>query len=191
MVAKYRENKTRERGQRPVDYFANAFGLLQKETCESQLGILGGIFEAKISLGEHGQFFTPFNVADMMAQMIAGEVQKPGETVCDPCSGSGRLLISYSKLNKDARFYGIDISPTCAKMTALNMWLFDLDGDIYHGDSLAEKYFHVWKVRKGGFIYESEIKEDSPKPPSVKKSIHAKAEQQKLFNFEDLLKQER
>jgi len=67
-------------------------------------------------------------------------------------------------------------------MTALNMWLFDLNADIYHGDSLAMKFFQVWKVRKGGFIYESEIDEDkSPMPEPIKKAIQTQAEQQRLF----------
>ena len=69
-------------------------------------------------------------------------------------------------------------------MTALNMWLFDLHADIYHGDSLVEKYFRIWKIRRGGYIYESEIKDDTPKPPSIKKTMQAQVEQQKLFEFD-------
>ena len=71
-------------------------------------------------------------------------------------------------------------------MTALNMWLYDLNADIYHGDSLAMKFFHVWKIRQGGFIYESEVKEeDIPLPAPVKKALKEQAEQQKLFEVED------
>ena len=65
------------------------------------------------------------------------------------------------------------------------MWLFDLNADIYHGDSLAMKYFRVWKIRKGGYIYESEITQASPIPPSIKKTFKAQAEQQKLFDFKN------
>jgi N-6 DNA Methylase len=185
LVDKYPENKTGEKGQRPGDYFASAWGCLLKETWESQEDVLGEIFMAKISFGEHGQFFTPFHIADMMTKMIYSEERKPGEKVSDPCCGSGRFFISFSRLNKDAHFYGVDLSPTCAKMTALNMWLYDLNADIYHGDSLAMKYFHVWKIRRDGFIYESEVKEkETPMPTPVKMALKEQAEQQRLFDFE-------
>jgi len=76
IVEKYKENKTAERGKRPADYFTNAWGLLVKETQESKQDILGEIYMAKISFGEHGQFFTPFNVTDMMTKMIYSEEAK-------------------------------------------------------------------------------------------------------------------
>jgi type I restriction-modification system DNA methylase subunit len=177
LIEKYPENKTGEIGNRPADYFAQAWGCLLKETWQSQEDILGEIFMAKISFGEHGQFFTPFNIADMMTKLLhSPEEMKPGEKVCDPACGSGRFLISYGQLNKEAHLYGVDLSPECAKMTALNMWLFDLDTDIYHGDSLAMKYFRVWKIRRGGYIYESAITETSPSPTSIKKTLKAQAE---------------
>jgi hypothetical protein len=191
LVSKYPENKTGEIGSRPADYFAKAWGSLLKETWQSQEDVLGEIFMNKISFGEHGQFFTPFNIADMMTKLLhSTEEMKPGEKVCDPACGSGRFFISYSRLNKEAHYYGVDLSPECAKMTALNMWVFDLDADIYHGDSLTMKYFRVWKVRRGGYIYESEITADSPIPPSIKKTLKAQAEQQQLFDLENVAKQE-
>jgi hypothetical protein len=70
-------------------------------------------------------------------------------------------------------------------MTALNMWLFDLDADIYHGDSLALKMFHVWNIRRGGFLYESDITASvPPMPKAVQQTLQVQAEQQKLFNFD-------
>jgi type I restriction-modification system DNA methylase subunit len=180
MVEKYKENKTREKGNRPTDFFAQAWRSLLKETRQTEQDVLGEMFMAKISFGEHGQFFTPFHLSDMMTQMVYSKEQKPGQTVCDPACGSGRFFISFGKLNKEACFYGVDLSPTCAKMAALNMWLFDLNANIYHGDILASRFFHAWKIRKGGFIYESEVKE-SPLPGPIKKALKAQAEQQRLF----------
>ena len=187
LVAKYPENKTKEKGKRPADYFGNAWGMLQKETRVAEADILGELFMTYISHGEHGQFFTPQHLSDMMAMMLdveRGEEGK-GKTVCDPACGSGRFFISAGKLNKDLHFYGVDLSPICAKMTVLNMWLFDLNADIYHGDTLLMKMQHVWKIRKGGFVYEAEIvEEEEPMPEQVKKQLKLKAEQQNLFDFE-------
>ena len=191
LVRKYKENETREPGTRPIDFMQNAWGSLLQETLESQQDILGEIFMAKVSFGEHGQFFTPANVSDMMARLLYSGESKDGETVCDPCCGSGRFFISVSKVHTNARFYGVDLSPTCAKMTALNMWLFNLDADIYHGDSLALRMFHVWKIRKGGFVYESEITESiPPMPEKVRRTLKIQAEQQKLFDFDESEKRE-
>jgi type I restriction-modification system DNA methylase subunit len=145
---------------------------------------------AKVSYGEHSQFFTPFPITDMITKLLYAKVKMPRETVSDPACGSGRFFISFGKLNKDVHFYGVDLSPICAKMTALNMWLFDLNADIYHGDSLAMKYFHKWQIRKGGFLFESAITESSL-PEPVKKTLKAQAEQQRLFDFDDVENAER
>jgi hypothetical protein len=56
MVEKYTENKTTEKGKRPIDSFVSAWGALLKEMGESEQEILGEIFMGKISFGEHGQF---------------------------------------------------------------------------------------------------------------------------------------
>src|SRR5690349_18694436 len=77
IIAKYKENENGKKGDRPCDFFTNAWGLLVKETMESQEDVLGEIFTAKISFGEHGQFFTPSHISDLMAELtISGNEQK-------------------------------------------------------------------------------------------------------------------
>src|SRR5437879_369824 len=114
LVGRYKENKSQPKGERPIDYFTKAFGLLQLETRESGEDILGEIYMAKISFGEHGRFFTPMAVTDVMVQILGDQT---GETVSDPCCGSGRMFISMDKLKKDLHYVGIDLSSMCAKMT--------------------------------------------------------------------------
>jgi len=152
LVEKYKENKSRKPGERPMDFFTNAWSQLQSETQESQEDILGDLYESQISLGEHGQFFTPSSITTMMVQMLGGT---DGERVSDPACGSGRFFISMAKTNVDLHFYGIDVSPICARMTALNMWLFNLNADIYQGNSLSMEMSCLWRIRKGGFIWET------------------------------------
>ena len=79
LVEKYPENKTGEKGKRPSDYFASAWGSLLKETWESKEDVLGEIFMAKISFGEHGQFFTPFNITEMMTQLLNSSEERIAE----------------------------------------------------------------------------------------------------------------
>jgi len=62
-------------------------------------------------------------------------------------------------------------------MTVLNMWLFDLNADIYEGDSLSMKMSQMWRIRKGGFIYHELVKE-IPQPQKIQM-------QQTIFDLEE------
>ena len=161
--------------------------LIAAEICQRPgQDILGELYMAKVSFGEHGQFFTPIEITDMTARMVSSE-KISGETVSDPCCGSGRFFLSMAKRNKNAHFYGIDVSQICAKMTAVNMWLFDLHADIYHGNSLSRELFTLWKIRTGGFLYESAVEQTTPAlPEPVKTQLQAQAKQQQLFDFEEI-----
>lgn len=80
----------------------------------------------------HGQFFTPMEISRLLADLECCGLEF-GENivrVCDPCAGSGRLLLSaYSKLYRDKTamkhhrflFMAEDIDIVACKMTALNM----------------------------------------------------------------------
>jgi type I restriction-modification system DNA methylase subunit len=154
IVGRYKENKDRPHGQRPIDYFCNAWGVLQMETRQKQQDILGEIFTDRITYGEHGQFFTPAHVTDLIAKLVAGEAKNESETVHDPCCGSGRFLLSMAKQKPNSLLYGQDIDLRCVKMTALNLWMFDLDGIVKCGDSLHNKWSVAYEVRRGGYVYE-------------------------------------
>lgn len=155
VVKKYKENRSRARDERPIDYFTAAWGMTIQQTQSKKQDILGQIFTEQITHGENGQFFTPSNVTDMMAQMIVGD-KKDGETVLDPCCGSGRFLISAARQNPNCVFHGNDLDIRCARMTALNMWLFDLEARVTCGNALSGTWHVGWKIRRGGFIYEVE-----------------------------------
>jgi hypothetical protein len=57
------------------------------------------------------------------------------------------------------------------------MWLFDLNADIYEGDTLTMKMSQMWKIRKGGFIYHALVKE-IPEPQKIQM-------QQTIFDLEE------
>lgn len=166
---------------RPADYFGQAWSCLLKETKAYEQDILGEIYESQISFGEHGQFFTPVQVTDMMTKIVN---PTSGQTVIDPACGSGRFFVSMAKVNKDLCFTGVDISSICAKMSALNMWLFDLHADIYQGDSLSGVMHQLWKIRKGGYIFEEKV-ESIPEPIRTQVKVQAK---QTLFDLDEYKK---
>jgi len=60
------------------------------DTSDDVKGIAFEEFLGKTFRGELGQFFTPRTVVDFMVEILD---PKEGETICDPCCGSGGFLI--------------------------------------------------------------------------------------------------
>lgn len=97
--------------------------------------ILGPVYmelASKWKQASLGQFFTPQNVAVMMASMCGTAVEIPGRLtrVIDPACGSGCLLLSYMQVIhrmgrpgelKEFMFVGVDLDPVCADMTAVQV----------------------------------------------------------------------
>ncbi|MCG3165598.1 MAG: hypothetical protein POELPBGB_01366 [Bacteroidia bacterium] len=103
--------------------------------------LLGAFFEQELSHGRNGQFFTPFHVCQMMAEMVRGEETKSAN-VLDPSCGSGRMLMAFAKESKCMHsYYGIDIDPRCVKMAAINLFLNGLRGEVICADALARNDF--------------------------------------------------
>lgn len=98
--------------------------------------ILGEFFMCFISKGEKGQYYTPQCVCDLMAEIVG---ESKGEKICDPCCGSGRMLLSAAKRAEDSRklsYHANDIDIMCVKMTLLNLLINTLPGVLTHGDGL-------------------------------------------------------
>lgn len=162
IVKKYPRSKGQKVGEGTIDLFSKAWGILYKETLESKKDVLGEIFQAQISYGEHSQFFTPEHITDVMSELVGKEVTESKQTVTktvtktvmDPCCGSGRFLLSRAKKHPEDYFIGQDIDERCCKMAVINLWMFDLTGEIRQGDSLTGRINKRWIIRKGGYVYE-------------------------------------
>jgi type I restriction-modification system DNA methylase subunit len=94
---------------------------------------LGTFYMENISSGAGGEFYTPFHVAYMMAEMMN---PKPDDVMADPCCGSGVMMlatrcvihknygwIASSKYGRN--MYGTDISSNAVKMAKINMFMTD------------------------------------------------------------------
>lgn len=166
-----RYDNTQPRGERPIDYYTEAFGELRAGMQQTAADLLGVVYETYgLSSDSFGQYFTPHNVSEMMAEMqlddLDGEQvrqrREAGDpvTVKDPACGSGRLLVMAAKEYPGAVYYGVDKSETCAKMTALNLCLFNADGFVIHGDGLTMDAYQTWATQRsalGGQVEEVDV----------------------------------
>ena len=105
-----------------------------------------------LNLGNHwrGQFFTPYDVCRMMAEMNIGdgihsEIEKKGYiSICDPCVGAGAMLIATANAMKRvnanyqtcAVLVGQDVDRVVAMMAYIQLSLLGCAGYIIVGDSL-------------------------------------------------------
>lgn len=115
----------------------------QARTSVAGVDVLGMAFEILDAHAGSGQFFTPWNLAEMIATMTPA---KPGDVVIDPACGSGRLLLAglshaYQQHGHQARSiwaYGVELDHRLAMIARWNMILAGhWQAMIVHGDGLA------------------------------------------------------
>lgn len=114
---------------------------------------LGKVY-MNLNLGNHwrGQFFTPYSISRMMAEINLGkdrlqaEVEEKGYlSVCDPCVGAGAMLIAAANAIRRAGvnyqvhtvFVGQDVDQIVAMMAYIQLSLLGCPGYIIIGDSLV------------------------------------------------------
>ena len=125
-----------EKGLEPL---SRALGLLILEATQNYQDVLGNVY-MELGQGEKrlGQYFTPYPVARMMAEMILGDIKplapgEPPQRMLEPCCGSGVLILAAAEVIEsrcpgaiargEVEFYGIDLDPVCVAMCRLNLRL--------------------------------------------------------------------
>lgn len=172
IVRRYRND--RPMGQREIDHFSRAFGILMHQMGETNRELLGEIYMQWEVANKHaGQYFTPWSVASMMAKMI-----RPEGSISDPCCGSGVMFIAACKemtgeqLDKSV-FVGQDIDLTCVMMCALNLTFFNLNGYVIWGNSFTNErklVFRTIRSALGGSLVEVPV-ESLPMPEIPEKPV--------------------
>jgi type I restriction-modification system DNA methylase subunit len=116
---------------------------------ETGQDFLGEVFTmAELANSRTGQFFTPYHISYMMAEMIIGENEFPKNRVCrinDPTCGAGGMLIAGAMVMKkrdfnyqqDALFIGQDIDARCARMAYIQLSLLGIPALIICGNTLT------------------------------------------------------
>jgi type I restriction enzyme M protein len=111
----------------------------------SQVGrrdVIGDVYEylignfASDAGKKGGEFYTPAEVSRLLATIVA---PKAGDRICDPCCGSGSLLIRAGRAVGSADFalFGQELNGATWALARMNMFLHGLDNArIERGDSI-------------------------------------------------------
>ena len=93
------------------------------------------------SAKNQGQFFTPSSVADLMSKLVNPDAQ----SVYDPASGAGTLLVhAYRRLKangQNVNVYGQEINSLSVRLARMNSIIHQADADIRLGNTLADDAF--------------------------------------------------
>lgn len=105
-----------------------------------------------LNLGSHwhGQFFTPYNICKLMAEITVKDVDRQIEkqgyvSVCDPTCGAGATLIAAANAMKGAKrnfqnhalFVGQDVDRVVAQMCYIQLSLLGCAGYVCVGNTLT------------------------------------------------------
>ncbi|WMD23938.1 N-6 DNA methylase (plasmid) [Achromobacter seleniivolatilans] len=108
-----------------------------------------------------GQFFTPYEVSRLMAQINFGEnmaarVEELGGfvTLMDPCIGGGAMVIAAAELQREQglsthmtmHVTGVDIDITAVQMSYIQLSLLNVPAIILHGNSLSPDPYKGWNT---------------------------------------------
>jgi len=117
--------------QLPPEPETGAFSRLYQVFClEAMLAWPRDYFGDLMAEQQHGRHLgfypTPHNLVEFMVRMNMGGAPNERDprtlSVCDPCVGTGRMLLHAS--NYSMRLYGHDINATCVKACTVNLWLY-------------------------------------------------------------------
>jgi type I restriction enzyme M protein len=101
-----------------------------------------------------GEFFTPKEVGWLIGRLVE---PRPGETVYDPCCGSGGLLIKCqlrlkereARSDRPLRLYGQELTGASFAIARMNMVLHDLEGEIVRGNTMTNpKFLQEGRLRR-------------------------------------------
>jgi type I restriction enzyme M protein len=136
--------------QKQSDTIANLIKEIDKaDLLNTDVEILGNAYEYLIGQfasetgKKAGEFYTPQAVSKILTRIaIAGQEDKKGLSVYDPCMGSGSLLLNAKKFSSDPRnirYFGQELNTSTYNLARMNMFLHGVAPENQHlrnGDTL-------------------------------------------------------
>lgn len=118
--------------------------------------VLGSIF-MELDLGSHwhGQFFTPYSLAKMMAAMTFDPAMVGGKEfirVQEPAAGAGGMLIAMADamlaagMNPQRQMHAlaVDVDVLCVHMTYVQLSIIGIPAIVVHGNTLSLEEWSRW-----------------------------------------------
>lgn len=143
--------------KKQAEEFSQLLAFLIEAQTEKHQDFLGQVY-MQLNLGNSakGQFFTPYHVSQLMAEINFAEVEnnlKDQEfiTLSDPCCGSAGMIIAFAETmkNKGYNYQNqlfvevIDIDEMCFMMSYIQLSLYGIPARVILGDTLAYKFSKV------------------------------------------------
>lgn len=168
------------------ELFSRMLACLVNELETKPGDILGRLFgELDMGSDARGQFFTPYEVCMLMAEVTIGDpnhlretIERQGfATVMEPACGAGAMLIAFAET---ARKHGInpqkqihvtaqDVDPRAVHMTYLQLSLLHIPAAIILGNTLAVECREVWYTPAhilDGWTWRLKAKHSAPEAPA-------------------------
>jgi hypothetical protein len=146
---------TYERGDQLA--FPKLLGCLVKALEYGPRDVLGSLYmDLELGSKDRGQFFTPFHVSEMMAEIVHGEelksIEKPFITLSEPACGAGGMVLAFVKVmlkyghNPAERLWVqcIDVDRLAALMCFVQLTLWNVPAEVLVGNALSLEIREVW-----------------------------------------------
>ena len=141
-----------------MDRFAEALALVAIEVTQNPRDVLGETYmQLGIADRDRGQFFTPYNVAQLIAEMQLADTPSPGATqpfltIYGPACGAGAMVIAMTQAlarrgidyRQRVHVTADDISLTAVHMSYVQLSLLDVPALVNRRNSLTLEHFDTW-----------------------------------------------
>ena len=119
-----------------------------------------------------GQFFTPPEICDMMAQVVIDKDQEKFD-LNEPACGSGRNILAANAVNHRGYYVAMDLDSICVKMCAINLAVHGIKGRVIQGDTLRYVFNYGYEVNRYqysmcGIPHITYFKIEMPERPAAK-----------------------
>lgn len=162
-----------------VDLMIQNYGHLVNGLQKKVTDFLGGIYEnLQVNNKNAGQFFTPFHISELMANISISdeELKKVAESddvvpIGDPTCGAGNLFLGAiynvnkllideakrAKIQRNIIFIGQDIDLACVHMSYVQCAMLGYSGLFQHMDTLAQKCWDTYYT-PSYYLFNSEMR---------------------------------
>jgi len=173
--------------QEETEVFPKMLAIVTDALGRRMTDILGEVYmELEISNKDTGQFFTPYDVAKMMAQMTISDHEdtikdKGFFTVNEPAVGGGVTIIALAEAlrnkgynyQKQMRVVAQDIDPKSVHMSYLQFSLLGIDATVLRGNTLTLKMDEAWHtpMKYMNFIEEKQKEQQNKTVEGMRKAM--------------------